>query len=218
VKAMSNIRVLDVEKFLPTYIIEEGKIIATKEGQEDELVILDSRIEEQILRKEKEIIEDQAIKDEEEQIFSWLDENQKLGELGEKIALEYLKGLYENLTLVSQDTKKGYDIEVELDSNKVLGFEVKTSLSNYGFHITYNELKVASNKKDDYYIFFLTVNKEENVVEGYLIQNPIDELNINFEQITNVIETQSVMVIPNKFFIKFKNGYLQNLSKLILKL
>lgn len=215
---MSNIRVLEVESFLATYVIDEGKVVAIKDGDENELSIIESTIEEKILRKEQEILESQVIHDEEGDNLTWLVENELLGSLGEKVVLSYLQNIFEKVTLVSQNAKKGYDIEVEKESGDLIGYEVKTSLSTMGFHITYNELKVASKKKDDYYLFFLTIYEEEKTVEGYLIKNPLKELDINFGHITKIIETKNVLLIPNKFLIKFQKGFLQKIKKITLKI
>jgi hypothetical protein len=215
---MSKIRILELESFLPTYTIDiEDKIVASIDGEEIEINSFDTDIEEKMYEKKKEELQDESIVDDEDDIVpEWIKQNAKLGAFGEDIALSYLKTLYNNVEKVSFDAKRGYDIEVTLDNDSKLGFEIKTSKSNKGFHITQNELQKASEKQDDYYLFFITVSKKEQKIVGRLIQNPIREFGIDYEMITKHIELLNVFVQPKSFYIQFKTGFFQDLEEISL--
>lgn len=206
---MSDVEVLNLSSSLPVYVVDGQSVKRLLDG----MIVgtLKVSIEEEVDAAEKKALEESIIQENEGDL-SWLDDNKTTGEIGEILALEYLKTLYSKVYDVSENAKKGYDIEVR-ENGCVRGFEVKTSRTKIGFHITFNELKVATEKQDDYYLFFIHEDVADEEYEGYIIQNPIKLFNINFTELTNQIKCQSATVIPNRFFIKFDKGFLRSLEK-----
>ena len=213
---MSEVKVLDVSSFLPTYKVIGNQITHLYGGEEKVVGTLNTSIEQEVEEVENALLEE-SINKEDDGDLSWLDENKTTGEIGEILALEYLTTLYTDVSDVSSDTKRGYDLEVE-EKDCIKGFEVKTSKSRLGFHITFNELKVAAEKQDNYYLFFIHEDVTDEKYEGFIIQNPIKKFRINFFELTNQIKYQNISIIPNQFFVKFDKGYLRSLETIELVL
>ena len=87
-----------------------------------------------------------------------LDKKNSIGKIGENTALEYLKSIHgdKDVILVSDDAVKGYDIEI-FDGTNLFAYEIKTSSGKQEFHMTRNEITVASTMLNDYNLFFETV-------------------------------------------------------------
>lgn len=213
---MGEINILDLDSYLPIYRVEEEGVLYTSEGKMIVIGTVNSSIEQELLENEETNLQEALQNDNAEGDTSWVDDNKTLGDIGEIIATSYLKKQFTEVEDVSEMTRKGYDIEVLYD-NRVIGYEIKTSQSKQGFHITYNELKVATEKQDDYFLFFILEDSIDESYEGYLIQNPIKTFDINFLEIAQLIEHNNVSIFPNRFFVKFNKGYLGSLSKIDLK-
>ena len=121
---------------------------------------------------------EESIVDEEE--ASWLEKNKSLGDWGEQIALNYLRSFYgiDNVSDVAARAYLGFDIEV-VKEETIYGFEIKTAKDNIGFHLSLNELKVANDKLDNYNIFFLKIDVATNKVSGYILNNPVELLDLD---------------------------------------
>lgn len=135
---------------------------------------------------------------------NWLDENKQVGEIGELIAEAYLKSKYKNVKIVSDNAKLGYDIEV-IENQKKLQFEVKTAQNHFGFHITKNELINAVKYSDTYNIFFIKLNEEDKrniIIDGYIINNPIQLFGINVTDLLTISSTTTITYQANNFFIR----------------
>lgn len=208
---MSKIRILSLEDYLRHYYISETYALKQKQGKETEIGSVITNLEEKIDRDEKKEILKLVTQDEE---MNWLEANQLLGDFGEEVALNYFESIYSKVSLVSSQASLGYDIQISED--EIIGIEVKTAKSNNAFHITYNELNTAFKLKDKYLLFFIKVNELEDEVLGYLIQNPIKSLKIDFFKIIEKNETQMVSLIPNKFYVSFQKEFLQAMTPIEL--
>lgn len=205
---MNEIRVLNLESYLPVYKIRNGEKIIKSIGFESELGRIKTNLQENINHYEENEINEIVNNDEEQE--NWLDQKIKLGEFGEKLALEYLKETNLDVKLVSDQAYLGYDIE--LNSIPKEGVEVKTSRKNLGFHITLNELKKAFEMKEKYNLFYIKIGDEDDAIMGYIINNPIEKLNINYKNLTTKSENNEINIIPNKFYISFKIKFLKTIQ------
>lgn len=213
---MSEAKVMELSPFLPIYKVDGSQVTYMFNGEEKVIGTLNTSIEQEVEEAEKAQLEDSINNDNDEGDLSWLDENLTTGEIGEILALEYLKTLYSDVSDVSSDAKRGYDLEVK-ENERIKGVEVKTSRSRLGFHITFNELRVATAKQDDYYLFFIHENVMDERYEGFIVKNPIKVFGIDFEALTEHVKCQNISIIPNHFFIKFDKGYLRSLKKIELE-
>lgn len=210
---MNKVRVLEVESFLPTYVVEDQNIIAVNEGKEIEIDNFEVDLKGKLEEKEKEKLAMATRHNEEEgEPPSWVKSKIILGAFGEKIAVSFFQTLFNNVTLVADQAFKGYDIEIK-DQNKIIGVEVKTSKRNETVHITYNELEKAYKMQENYYLFFIHVDEERKRIIGYLIKNVMDSLNIDFKILTRLVELENVYLLPSQFIIKFKPGFLEELDE-----
>lgn len=153
-----------------------------------------------------------------EDSIHWLIENQLLGELGEQIALKYFQTKYNEVIYTAHNAYIGYDLKVILDSRNYLGVEVKTSLNNWGFHISYNELQQAAKLRDSSRLFFIHLEIKDNflqVAKGYFLVNPIDYFEIDFDKITAPNIHEKATVKPNKFYFELNSSYIKNCSIIV---
>ncbi len=154
------------------------------------------------------------ILDKEEDDYSPWDKEEQ-GRSGELIAKKYLENKYKEVVDVSKTTKLGYDIKV----NDKLAFEVKTSKSKNFFHISYNELKVATYMQDKYNLFFIKVDvKDEKITKatGFIINNPIKILQINLRIIAPTFELDNINLKPSQFKIYFNKDFISLQEWIIL--
>lgn len=215
---MSKVRILDLETYLPSHKLdfEKGEIISSNQGSEKEIMSFETTIEDDIYQKKKEELEQSAILEEEDEgVPEWVNNNIKRGVFGEQLALLYLKEQYSNVQLVTYDSSRGYDIEVNKGS--IIGYEIKTSNTTTGFNITINELNVAKKKQNNYFIMFITIDQHKAEVTGHIIQNPLKAFEIDYDILTKHTELTNVFVQPKHFFIQFKRGFFNNLEKIPLE-
>lgn len=153
-----------------------------------------------------------------ENSMAWLTENKLLGDFGEMLALKYFKANYKEVIHTAENASLGYDLKVLLENNTYLCVEVKTSLNNWGFHISYNELKQTTIIKDSSCLLFIHVNFKQNslkMIQGYLIINPIDYFKINFDTLTTPTINEVASVTPNKFYFELNKSHLSSLTNVI---
>lgn len=130
----------------------------------------------------------------------WVIENAKLGYLGEQIAKIYLQSNFLKVKIISQQSsRKGYDITADDQF-----FEIKTSSVSSGFDITSHELAVAETKKNDYWIFFIFINKLSRTAKGYLIKNPMKRFDILYKELVKPHIGGKVVISPNGFRVNLE--------------
>lgn len=213
---MSEIKVLNLEKFLPLY---DFKADLLQTGIQ-EVLSIQKKSNDNTSQKLFSNLICNDVQDEGEIIFpKWLNNRIKIGDYGERIVEAYLRenimGKIERVSL--KNSSIGYDIEVKYDDNCFEGYEVKTTKSkNYNFQITINELNVAKTLKENYNIFYVQIDEKNESITGYIIKNPIDVLNIDVDKITHYIECNNIYIMPNKFIVKFNANYLTQLSTINL--
>ena len=209
-----TISVLKVESVLPiyNYDLNENKLFSR---ENEEKIVISEREDvfgEELYKREKNLIEKEAEANQEEDFTpDWVKERVRLGAFGEKIALKYLqKKFSREIISVSNQGYKGYDLEWN-QVNGILGYEVKTSKNRIGFHITLNELKKAKAMRGNYHIFFINMDQKKKS-EGFIISDPLMKLEIPFEAMTDLLTLENIFVQPSQFFIKFKEGFLDELE------
>ena len=214
---MSKVRVLTLESTIPIlHMSFDKQNWEIKTGTE--LTSHDSNFKQLYKEIDRyQIAEEMAGEEENEKGVSWLEERQTRGDLGEKLALTYLQAEYSKVRLVSELAYKGYDIEVLCEkTNKLLGFEIKTSLTPNKFYVTYNELQKAYTMKNNYFLFFIHMDKHSNPIHGFIIQNPVEELQLDFLSMTEPIPIGAGEVIPNQFRVTIKPEYIEKLNVISL--
>lgn len=133
----------------------------------------------------------------------------ELGDWGERLAENYLKAHYKDVKNVTKQIRRGYDFCVTIN-NREYGYEIKTSESMY-IIITYPELSKAQEMEYDYNIFFIHTNKDKSCAKGYIINNPVKTLGIDFRTLPYKIEIQSDnTMICYRFKIKLAKNFLKN--------
>ncbi|OLN22552.1 hypothetical protein BTO30_09625 [Domibacillus antri] len=219
---MSQVRVLSVDSVVPIKRISSD-LISWTQKDETELASYNSNLD--ILYQEIERYQTAEElnnsnnpppdnDDDNQGGLDWLDDNKEKGEKGERLALAYLENNYKQVRSVSHIASKGYDIEVLCEkTNTILGFEIKTSVTENKFFITYNELGKANRMKDNYFLFFIYFQEDKNESYAYIIQNPLQELQIDFLKLTEPIQTDKATVIPSQFRISMDLEYLEKLDK-----
>jgi hypothetical protein len=206
---MNKVHIFELEPYLPFIEIKDGVLTQSEGNTFKKLASFDSNLEELIQQNQIELV--QSLEEVNNQLPEWVQVQIEQGLLGELIAERYLKSIYKNVENVSKDSRLGFDIRV---NDKC--FEVKTSLNKNAFHVTFNELKVANEKQDNYFIFFIRLSKKEKSAKGYIIQNPIATFEINFIEITNVINLTNVFITPCQFIISLKDEYLDDIQEINL--
>jgi hypothetical protein len=211
---MSKVRVLTVESIVPIHRISAVSSSWSTPIESVEIDSFDSKLGElyqeiERYQRAEDLVTEQQMNHEG---IDWLDENRLNGERGERIALSYLQSQYPQVKSVSDIASKGYDIEVILEDS-VLGYEIKTSKTVNSFYITYNELQKAYTMKDNYFLFFIYMEHLENEVfsyYGFIIQNPIKKLDLDFLKLTEPIQTDMAEIIPHQFRIKIDKDFLES--------
>jgi hypothetical protein len=117
-------------------------------------------------------------------IPNWVKNNIILGNLGEEMALAYLKKQFSRIERISiSSSSDGYDIKADEQC-----FEIKTSISkDYTFEISVNQLKKANIEKIHYNIFYIFIDKDKKNAMGYIIKNPIQKFEVKLDQLLTSI-------------------------------
>lgn len=155
------------------------------------------------------IIEDEA---DDNKIPDWLEAWRKqcetLGRFGEELAIEWLKSKGLKPKDVSKEYSKGYDIEVEDE-----GYEVKTSAIDR-FYISINEFNTANKMQNKYHIFFVKIDNKQKQIYGYDITNPIEFLELDYDNITGDKGSRLCKVVPSNIEIGFIYDYIKGAETL----
>lgn len=129
----------------------------------------------------------------------------KLGVFGEKVAEEYLSQFYPNIDRVSvKNDSLGYDLDA--GENK---FEVKTSENNeVAFYMSINQLKTANRLTDKYNLFYINIDNANQLISGFIINDPIKILNLNNFNI-HYSSDSNVNIMPSDFIISLNESFIQ---------
>lgn len=214
---MSKVNVYNLEDYLPLYHVKKDSSFLLRNGREVIIGTYHSYLADDIENTEKENIYLNNI-DEEEECPKWVNKQVSIGILGEQIIYAYLKRQYKLVEHVStRSSSLGYDIRVT-DGEQEIAYEVKTTTKNCNkFHITYNELAVANKMKENYNIFYLYINKSIKRIAGYIINNPINLLGLDFKKITEIKDYENVNVASSTFIIQFKQNFIEDLDVIQLE-
>jgi site-specific recombinase XerD len=154
--------------------------------------------------------------DEDDEDDDWVQEDKERGTKGENFVLSELIKTYgeSNVKLKSgKDDSAGYDIKVTLP-DQVLRIEVKTTTSiRNPFYISIRQLKRAKRYKEQYYIYWVLMDKKDNPLYALVIPNPIETLNINLDFIFRKEKNKFVRIKPNKFVFYVNRSMAKVLTK-----
>jgi len=203
---MNNVFIYDLENYLPQYKVKNDKAKLIREGS----TVRIASFGDELFNEVKQIIQDNLIdnnnNEEDSKCPDWVKKNITLGEFGEELAMNYLTAMNlvpERVSLVC--SRKGYDIKVTRN-NQDIAYEVKTTTNDYmKFYISYTELKTAEKLKENYNIFLININKKEQYIKGYIINNPIESLDINLRDLINLYENSTLEIVPSNFIIHIKD-------------
>jgi len=213
---MSKVTVFDIEEGLPLYVVD-GKIAELIRDKTDVKI---GSFDTDLGEKQEEIEYDNMHKDignDEDPIPEWVKLAAKTGWFGEMLALEYLSDMQsQKVNHVGRNAKHGYDIEVMGNGNRH-AYEVKTTTQqNNKFHITHHELQVAYKMQDFYHIMFIKIDNDRRTITGFIIDNPIKTLDIDFADITKISKCKTVEITANRFVINLSENLLNILEEIIL--
>lgn len=109
--------------------------------------------------------------------------NTLIGNLGEEIAQAYLQTVYSRVRRISIVAgKSGYGYDLLADGH--LCFEVKTSTAkSFEFEITFNELFIANEKRNDYYIFYIALDTGSRTASGFIFNHPVEKFGLKFDDL-----------------------------------
>ncbi|WP_372812727.1 DUF3883 domain-containing protein [Paenibacillus sp.] len=205
---MSEVRVFDIEAGLPLYLIDDKTTVLVKEGTDIQIGSFGTDLGERQKEMEQQSIH-LDVADENDPIPEWVKVNSAIGQFGELLAIEHLKVEHQNnVKLVSDDAKKGYDVEVKIDG-EIHAYEVKTTKQNNNkFFITQNELKAANKKRDSFHIIFIKISDDEHSISGYIIDNPIETLEIDYESITQMTRLANIDIKADRFIVNISENYI----------
>ena len=142
------------------------------------------------------------------EVSEWVKENQALGLIGEKIVKKYLEEKYDAI-VTKMDDKVGYDFWVEM-GNSNFAVEVKITETNRDvFFLTITELLKAYKLGELYNIY--RVVKKDNTYKIYIINNPIDILDIDVEILKHGYENALVKIVSSDFKVILKDSFIESL-------
>lgn len=143
---------------------------------------------------------------------NWVQQNIKLGSFGESVAQKYLKKYYKDVDRVSLKSDSfGYDI---IAYNNV--FEVKTSTNDLiAFHITNKQLMVAKDIPNKYNLFYIHVDKEQAISNGFIIKNPIEMLDLHNYNATNISNSCGVSAFSDGLTISLEKDFVERNFEII---
>ncbi len=161
----------DYQKFLISLLKNELKII--EDCNNDDFFFISRRFYPLINECYKKMKKKKKRRTTEKELLEKLDQQRIIGREGEKIAFAYEKKRVKELFPDFEDKVKplyevfvnaGYDIEsINSDGTKRY-IEVKTSNKlSREFFISRNELKVAEEKKEDYWIYFINISQKNPI-------------------------------------------------------
>lgn len=204
---MSKVTVFNLEAGLPLYVIDKHAKLVREESE----AIVGS-FETDLSERQQQIEQENIHKDlgqEHAPIPEWVRVAAENGYFGELIAKEYLEELYPGrVKHVSEKSSLGYDFEVV----EIGVFEIKTTtqLNNNKFHITKNELQVASNKREEYHIMFIRAANEQ--ILGYIIKDPVEALDIPYNKMIKLLKHKNVEIAADRFVINISENYIKSME------
>ncbi|MFB3167462.1 DUF3883 domain-containing protein [Neobacillus sp. 179-C4.2 HS] len=217
---MNLIRVLTVDSVVPVLRISADLNSWSTQNEPVEITSYDSKLDELFQEIERHQTAEELLEEQHrnQEGLDWIEEDKIRGELGEKLALNFLQSQYSQVESVSHIASKGYDIEV-ISEDAILGFEIKTSRTVNKFYITYNELQKAYTMKDNYFLFFIYMEQLENEdysCYGIIINNPIKELQLDFLKLTEPLQTGMAEIILHSFRISMDKDFLESYNIIYL--
>lgn len=211
---MSNIYLYELKDLLTTVRLGSELFITAPDSDRKIIATITSTVEEMIEDAKHKVLERQA--NENEESTEWLEKNQQLGDWGEQVALSYYKSIYQEVNYVASQNYLGYDIEILSNGVFKEAIEVKTANNHQGFHISLNELKKTYELNNKYTVFFIKINQTTDSLQGFIINNPLKTLQIEYKTLIREYENDVINFMPNKFFIQLKNNLLNLLTKVEL--
>lgn len=149
--------------------------------------------------------------DEDQETPSWIGRKMKLGRFGELIATEYLRKHFKTVEIAKSD-RLGYDLETTTENGLRNKYEVKTSSWKKSFFLTLNELNKAIEHKERYNIFFIWLMEREHRICGYMINNPIEQLELPTKDLKRQLITPHTTILTVKFLINLSPDFLEFLE------
>lgn len=135
----------------------------------------------------------------------WVKENQEMGNSGEKIVKRFLENKY-NAIVTKMEDFAGYDLWVKIGDDE-FAVEVKTTEAHMDtFFLTITEILKAKKLGSVYNIY--RVVKMNNVYKIYIINNPIELLNIDVAVFEKGYENDLIQMYANDVKIILKESVL----------
>lgn len=204
----------NIESVLPYYLIQKN-IITIQNNIPDAIIDeFDAGLEKRDKKRNNEI-----------KTLKSYEPDAKLGDLGE----EYIESLLisqasitnkvSNIERISKTRTNyfpGYDIEVKLKDNTIIGVEVKSTRVASGniIHITNNEIRAAAKMGDNYYLVIVVYSdKSEIVKQVYKLKNPISFLELedkDLEKLVEIKQTGKAEFYPQQYTLKIEKSLLSN--------
>lgn len=142
------------------------------------------------------------------EISGWVRENQDLGISGEEIIKKFLEKKY-NAIVTKMEDFAGYDLWVKM-GNDEFAIEVKTTEEHIDtFFLTITEILKAKKLGDIYNIY--RVVKQECVYKIYIINNPVEFLDIDVEQLNKGFKNDLMQIYLNDFKVVLNESVLNNI-------
>lgn len=138
-------------------------------------------------------------------VSEWVKENQEIGLRGEEIVKKYLEDKYNALVTKVEDSS-GYDLWVKIEDEE-FAVEVKTAETHMDtFFLTITEILKAKKLGSVYNIY--RVVKKNDVYKIYIINNPIELLNIDVAEFEKGYENDLIQMYANDVKIILKESVL----------
>lgn len=138
-------------------------------------------------------------------VSEWVKENQEIGLRGEEIVKKYLEDKYNALVTKVEDSY-GYDLWVKIEDEE-FAVEVKTTETHMDtFFLTITEILKAKKLGSVYNIY--RVVKKNDVYKIYIINNPIELLNIDVAVFEKGYENDLIQMYANDVKIILKESVL----------
>lgn len=140
-------------------------------------------------------------------VSEWVKENQEMGLRGEEIVKRYLEKRY-NAKVTKMEDYIGYDLWVEMEGGN-FAVEVKTTEEHIDtFFLTITEILKAKRLGEIYNIY--RVVKKNDIYKIYILNNPIEMLNIDVGLLENGYENNFVKMYSRDFKVFLKDSLIEN--------
>ena len=139
-------------------------------------------------------------------VSEWVKENQEIGLRGEEIVKKYLEDKYNALVTKVEDSA-GYDLWVKIEDEE-FAVEVKTTEEHKDiFFLTITEILKAKKLGSSYNIY--RVVEKNDKCKVYIINDPIEFLNIDITVFKKGYENDLVQIYPSDVKIILKESVLE---------